>query len=139
MSSQVLPVTKYFSTFQLTEKCAQQLPKRCQTWDEYQVDLFQDIIHVGVVYNLGNSLNFIRCFTSDFYNFWTKQIHHNTRFSADDDIDNSSIIGVSYKIISTEHMNEFSNEVKHTNVAIDYYSYNNNYNTQLDDCHPHEL
>ena len=36
-------------------------------------------------------------------------------------------------------MDELSDEMKHTNVAIDLYSCNQTYNTQLDDCQPHEL
>ena len=48
-------------------------------------------------------------------------------------------IGLSYKVILTGHMDEFSDEVKHTNAVIDLYSYNHAYNTQIDDCHPREL
>jgi len=49
------------------------------------------------------------------------------------------VVGVSYKMILTEHTDEFSDEVEHTNVARDLYSYNHAYRTQQDGYHPHEL
>jgi len=48
-------------------------------------------------------------------------------------------VGVSYKMILTKHTDKFSNEVDHTNVVIDLYSYNHTYHTQTDGYHPYEI
>ena len=71
--SQVIPLMTYVSIFQRTEKTVQQLPKKCKIWEDNQIDLFFDIIYVGVVYGFANVLNFIRCFPSIFDNFWTEK------------------------------------------------------------------
>ena len=61
--------------------------------------------------NLANGINFIGCFASIFHNFWTGKIHHDARFSANDDIAQSGVIGVSCKLISMGRMDRFSDEL----------------------------